>query len=293
MSIDEYALFDPFSWGALLRGASIYSFREFYAAKNQLLRYDDRTGYLNYGLWEEGEATSNPSARLVAALADGLPRGAYDLLDVGSGLGQPSIDLLAHTGARRVIGVNRDARQVQIANARLAREGLSDRIQHIAADAAEIGSLGSERFGGAVSVEALAEMPDLDRVLSGIYRALKPESPLVFCDITVPALSRSRTGRVAARVARAMFGDTWRTEAQLTESLSRAGFCDIEVTSIGARVFPQTWAHARAQIGALRGSRVFTAALLAALNLGALARLHALGEVDYVIVRARHSPTRG
>ena len=101
----------------LLRGAKVYEFDEFYHIKNALIRYDHRDGYLNYGLWDDGDRTVNPSAALVRHVAAKLQLGPTDvLLDGGAGMGQPDIDIAQAFNVKRIIGINCNAAQVSCAN---------------------------------------------------------------------------------------------------------------------------------------------------------------------------------
>ena len=131
--------FRPLSVLALLRGAKVYEFDEFYRIKNALIRYDHRNGYLNYGLWDDGDRTVNPSAALVSHVAAKLQLGPTDvLLNVGSGMGQPDIDIAQAFNVKRIIGINCNAAQVSCANRMFAGQRLDDVIHHRVCDALEM-----------------------------------------------------------------------------------------------------------------------------------------------------------
>jgi cyclopropane fatty-acyl-phospholipid synthase-like methyltransferase len=285
----------PFSLGALARGARIYEFAEFYAAKNRLLRYDDRQDYLNYGYWCDGDATANPSASLVLAVARaaGIARGDV-VLNLGSGLGQPDVDIARAFAPARCIGVNLHHGQVAYANARAQAAGLDHVVEHRVADAQALATaLAGERPTRAVAIETLAEMPRLAEVLGGTFAALQPGGTLGFCDVVATeAAGRGRVARAVGhtltRTTSALYGDTWRTSADYAAALEAAGFEDVALTSIGPRVYTPTWRFSRSRLAAVRRlPRGRSAAIFALLNLGALAALHTLGQVDYVIGSAR------
>ena len=104
-ALDE---FTPFSLLSFLTGTLIYAFREFYVVLLNVNKLEDgRTGYMNYGFWNEGPSTKNPHASLVKAVIEqldirGLNKRAKDgqvnLLDIGCGLGQPAIDAVNSLG---------------------------------------------------------------------------------------------------------------------------------------------------------------------------------------------------
>ena len=104
-ALDEFA---PFSLFSFLTGTLIYAFREFYVVLLNVNKHEDgRTGYMNYGFWNEGPSTKNPHANLVKAVVGQLDvrvlneharNGQVNLLEVGCGLGQPAIDAVHSLG---------------------------------------------------------------------------------------------------------------------------------------------------------------------------------------------------
>lgn len=104
-ALDEFA---PFSLWGLLTGTMIYAFREFYIALLNISKFEDgRTGYMNYGFWNEGPSTKNPHASLVKAVTKQLDvqvlnshsrDGQVNLLEIGCGLGQSAVDAVHSLG---------------------------------------------------------------------------------------------------------------------------------------------------------------------------------------------------
>jgi len=289
--------FRKFRLTELLRGERIYAFREFYDAKNLLLRYDDRTDYLNYGFWAEGDATPNPSAALVEHLGRALDLGPRDVLvDVGSGLGQPAIDVVERFGVARVVGVNRQPDQVALANERARAAGLSHAVMHHVGDATTLDAAAAstaEAPTAVMSVEVLAEIPDVTRVFERARSMLSPGGRIGFCDVVAVADSGNTLARRALRSSLAwttatLYGDTWRTEAWYKDALERAGFTGVRVERIGDRVYGPTFAHARARMHALRGRGLpRTATAFAYANLRLLQALYVAGQVEYAIFTAQ------
>jgi hypothetical protein len=104
-ALDEFA---PFSLFSFLTGTLVYAFREFYVVLLNTIKLEDgRTGYMNYGFWDEGPSTKNPSANLVKAVLEQLDirvlnknarNGQAGLLEIGCGLGQSAIDAVNSLG---------------------------------------------------------------------------------------------------------------------------------------------------------------------------------------------------
>jgi ubiquinone/menaquinone biosynthesis C-methylase UbiE len=283
----------PFHLGALLRGARVYEFAEFYRAKNLLLRYDDRCDYLNYGWWADGTGTVNPSAELVTAVARAANVCAGDVvLNLGSGLGQPDVDIARRFGVGRIVGINVHAGQVAHANRRAQAASLGGVIEHHVGSAERLATLLQGSIPMRVlAIESLAEMPDLDTVLREAFAALAPGGTLALCDVMTVA-SRSAGAAVwrhfLTRTTAELYGDRWRSIDDYTKALAGAGFTEIRTRLIGGQVYPFTFRHARQQFRQLRQVRCRkAAAVLAYANLRALDLLYASGSIDYAILSAR------
>lgn len=106
----------------------------------------------------------------------GTVRGS-SVLDVGCGQGYFT-RILARRGAR-MVGVDWSSRMIESAQRHEAREPLG--IEYRLLDARQIGRVWKRpRFDRVVASMSLMDMPDLDRVLRGIHRALRPGGHLVF-----------------------------------------------------------------------------------------------------------------
>jgi cyclopropane fatty-acyl-phospholipid synthase-like methyltransferase len=285
-------IFPPLGATGLVRlalGDPVYRYREFYQVKDALLRYDHRRDYLNYGYWPDGEATPNPSAALVGLVASRLSLRHDDvLLNLGSGIGQPDVDVLRDFGPRRIIGCNVVPEQVSYANARFASLGISDRVVHRLLPAGRAGDeLAGEGVTCAISIEALAEMPGLPGILSGLARLLPAGGRLAFCDVVRTSRRPRLGGRALMAATRLLYGDHWRTEGAYGRLLEDAGFRDVACEPIGGQVYPLTCRHARERMSDPAVRRLpRSARTLAAMNMRSLERLFHAGLVDYAVISA-------
>lgn len=279
----------------LLRGAKVYEFDEFYRIKNALIRYDHRDGYLNYGLWADGDHTVNPSAALVSHVAAKLQLRSTDvLLNVGSGMGQPDIDIAEAFNVKRIIGINRNAAQVNCANRMFAHRGLEGVIQHRICDALvmedELSGLG---ISAAIIVEALAEMPSPEGVLAQVYSLLPVGGRISLCDIvTTPTDQKSFTKRLLCRglmqSITMLYGDHWERFEFYQELLTKVGFHSVQSTRIGDLVYSPMYQYAltqRQKLRAVKAPRI--AKMFANLNLRGFDALHAWRQIDYAVYWAQ------
>ena len=213
MAMDASNEFSPFRLWAFLTGTFLYAFREFYVVLLNANKFEDgRTGYINYGFWNEGPSTRNPHANLAKAVTEQLDirvmndharDGQVNLLEIGCGLGQPAIDAVHSLGRFslrirscplfmqyppgsnvNVTGVSIIPGHVAIANKLAASAGLSSKITHHLCNATKIGALQSAPFSGAYSCEVLSEIPDdgLRVFFSALYDVLPPGAEFSFAD---------------------------------------------------------------------------------------------------------------
>lgn len=292
---DDAAFRTRFSLLGLLANEQIYRYKAFYDVKALVTRYDERTDYCNYGYWADGAATPNPSAALVQLLATRLNLTEDDvLLNVGSGTGQPDVDIARTTPVRKILGVNICAEQVEYANAKARDEGLAHRIAHRVLSADQVASLTSEGVTCVMCLESVAEMPDHEAVLRACMDALPQGGRLVLCDLSrrapPPGSTLRRAAGASLRLATApLFGDNWRSGEEYAEVLHRCGASDVVVESIGDRVYPDLCREAQARFPAMdRATHVpGSVKLLSRLNFWSLRQLHEWKQIDYVLVSAR------
>jgi sterol 24-C-methyltransferase len=102
------------------------------------------------------------------------------ILDIGSGIGGPALNIAASTGVH-VTGIDLVAEHVAIAIERAARVGLASRTEFRCADAARM-PFPNERFDGAYIFESGCYLPDKARFYQEILRVLRPGGVFVGID---------------------------------------------------------------------------------------------------------------
>ncbi|WP_171166944.1 cyclopropane-fatty-acyl-phospholipid synthase family protein [Streptomyces sp. I05A-00742] len=153
-------------------------------------RYSERTaallgGSIHFGHWPDaagGGSVAEASDRMTRLMTDCLGAGPGDhVLDIGCGTGRPALRLARTTGAS-VTGITVSTRQVHLATAAAAAEGLADRVVFRYADAADL-PFPPGSFDAAWLFESLLHMPDPRRVLLGIADVLRPGGRLAIANV--------------------------------------------------------------------------------------------------------------
>jgi cyclopropane fatty-acyl-phospholipid synthase-like methyltransferase len=179
---------------------------------------------------------------LVAALAR-LETETH-VLDVGCGIGAPALRFARRYGCRAT-GVNISAEQVRQGRALIAQAGLSDRVRIRRADARAL-EFPNGTFDSIVCLESAGDIcvtdADKDRLVSELYRVLRPGGHVGFSDLAL----RAHPTRAENRVLRAVL---YHSGAELVSDwpaiFTRQGFRIVECRDIIRETLP-TWTHARA-----------------------------------------------
>lgn len=122
-------------------------------------------------IWGEGYmAPGGPGS--VAKMLEGIKTAGRRILDIGSGIGGPAIEMAARHGAS-VVGIDLEAPLVERANADAARAGLGEacRFQQVEAGALPFGNA---EFDIVTSAGALTQTEDKAALLAEILRVLRP-----------------------------------------------------------------------------------------------------------------------
>ena len=206
-------------------------------------------GWLNLGLWEgpgdehEAEAAVH---RLVRTLASHLPTGG-SILDVANGLGAQDSVIDDVASPRLLIALNITESQL-----RAGREWLdAARARPVLADAVRL-PIRSHGVDGVISIEAAFHFSSRPRFFGEVRRVLRRGGRLAMSDISVERRQPKSMSEVFAGFSNLR---TWgikrralQSSAEISESLHRHGFTDIEIRSVGGRVFPPAIAFMRSRL---------------------------------------------
>ena len=156
---------------------------DFYDVYNKLLRnhWDDN---FHFGYWIDendkssiGEATDRFNDVMISKLPVGP--GAR-VLDLGCGIGKPTVALAKATGAS-VVGISINQNQVDLGTERAAEEGLADRVTFQVADAHDL-PFEDNSFDAVLAFESIVHMKRLP-ALNEVARVLKPGGRVALTDL--------------------------------------------------------------------------------------------------------------
>jgi cyclopropane fatty-acyl-phospholipid synthase-like methyltransferase len=294
VSAEESHLFNPFSLIQLIKGAQIYKFKVFYEIKNLLLRYDERADYVNLGYWCYNDSMSNPSAKLVDHIISKLRLTSEDtLLNIGSGLGQPDIDIINNFPVKKIIGINISKEQVTYANNKFKSLNLDRIIEHHVLNASQIGeNLDTKGITCVAIIEAIAEIPAFKKLITGSYKILPPGGRFTFCDIVRTNnvkinVIKKLVGLFLLKIDTFIYGDYWRRRNDYIENLTNNGFTNIQSNDIGKNVYPHLYEHVKNRFSILKKKKYpLILRTLTYLNIRGLALLYAWNLIDYTVFYA-------
>lgn len=134
--------------------------------------YDDRILTFLAALWGEGYLSPGGPDE-VARVLEGLDLNGCTVLDIGSGAGGATTDLVRNHGAARVIGIDTAPDGCAAARALAAARGLSDRVQivHVAPGPLPFPDA---CFDCVFSKDSIIHIPDKEGLAAEVFRVLRP-----------------------------------------------------------------------------------------------------------------------
>lgn len=131
-------------------------------------------------LWGEGYLSPGGPAE-VARILDGVDVNGKTVLDIGSGSGGITVDLVRRHGAGKVIGIDVEADVCRAARARAEQAGLADRIEIREVTPGPF-PLPDESLDIVFSKDSIVHIPDKEWLAREAFRVLRPGGWFVASD---------------------------------------------------------------------------------------------------------------
>ena len=167
----------------------------------------------------------------VATLVAGLDIAGRDVLDIGCGLGGPSVELVANHGASRVTGIDTQAAQIASAQALAASRGVADRVAFERIEPGPL-SFADSAFDVVFSMGALMQIAGKPALFAEVCRVLRPGGAFTANDLLRPDDGPPPAG-LAEFVETAGLVYHWVSLATTRDALDGAGFTDVVIDDRG------------------------------------------------------------
>jgi erythromycin 3''-O-methyltransferase len=219
-------------------------------------------GYLNFGLWEDGNedylrAAENLVLRIGSML--GLNSNSH-VLDVAPGMGPQDVLLYRTFGNPRIDALDATWKHVEHGLRRAREHGIESNVVFHHGSATAV-PFADETFSHVMSIEGPEHFNTRDRFFGEAYRVLKPGGVMALSDYTLGRPLQSALDRVVVeltcRVWKVPRANVWTTE-RYGERLAAHGFSRVEVREVGSLVIPgyyreQRRKEVRRELARIRG----------------------------------------
>ncbi len=198
----------------------------------------EQSGIFNLGYAENPKNAGLTEAQrnLVRMSVRDLPRSGR-WLDVGCGVGGPACLLARETPDIFITGINISLKQLHQARTRVSDAGLDSRIEFSSGDALRIPFRDSS-FHGLYAIETAFHYPDKAAFAREAYRVLDQGGRIAVADIIVKSEKHLFLDPLRIVIGKRFLSSTELfTREEWHHSIERAGFTDIRIEDVSARVF--------------------------------------------------------
>ena len=174
-------------------------------------------------IWGEGYMAPGGPGN-VRKMVEGLDLRGKRVLDIGCGLGGPACELAAEHGAR-VLGIDIEARPIELARCRASALGLADRVEFRLVEPGPL-PCAAESIDIVLSAGAFTQIEDKRGIFAECRRVLVPGGAITCYDWTTPGGELSQDMRYWIELEGLTYA--MQTPEHLAELLAEAGFVEIE-----------------------------------------------------------------
>jgi SAM-dependent methyltransferase len=177
-------------------------------------------------LWGEGHLSPGGPDE-VARVLDGLDLAGCNVLDIGCGLGGIAVDLVRRHDAASVIGIDVELPVCEHARRRVARAGLSDRIEVRLVEPGPL-PFADATFDVVFSKDSVVHIADKEALCHDVFRSLRPGGWFAASDWLI-AHDGEPSPAMAAYIAAEALDFGMASPARYERALLAAGFVDVEL----------------------------------------------------------------
>ena len=131
-------------------------------------------------IWGEGFLSPGGAAEVARVLGPYSIEGS-DILDIGCGTGGIDVALVRAHGAGTVVGIDVEKKSIDLADRRLAKHGLQDRIKYQLVDPGPL-PFPNETFDFVFSKDAIIHIQDKRGLYGEAFRVIRPGGQLIVSD---------------------------------------------------------------------------------------------------------------
>ncbi|VXD25118.1 class I SAM-dependent methyltransferase [Planktothrix paucivesiculata] len=248
ITIREFILY-PVKEIMYLRGKIDVTDNYTYAAQEDFNLHDPNIPrWLNFGYWKEETTYNRACAALARKLGEIAKLSAGDqVLDVGFGFAEQDLLWVRENNVDSIIGLNLTELQVEIAQERVAKAGLSERI-HLQVGSATKIPFEENYFDKVTALECAFYFNTREDFFAEAFRVLQPGGVLAVADC-LPSVGRKIDFwlRVNSKKMFIPIANLYDRNAYV-EKLKSCGFVNIQAISISEYVW-SAWVYYFAQVG--------------------------------------------
>ena len=111
---------------------------------------------------------------------------ATRVMDIATGTGDLAITMAKHLPATQILGVDLSEEMLGVARGKVAKRGMSDRIELVKGDAENIATVGDGDMDAVTVAFGVRNFENLERGLKEIHRTLREGGTFVVLELSVP-----------------------------------------------------------------------------------------------------------
>ena len=253
---------------------------------------DFHKGYLNFGLWENGNTDYIQAAEnLIHRLGELLELKDSNLLDVACGMGAQDVYLHQNFSVKSITALDLMYEHLEYGKNRALEANLEDKIDFVNDTATKL-PFNDQTFDRVLCVEGLIHFDTRNDFFKEAYRCMKDDGVMVVSDYCLAKTPTKKWQQLAVGGTCKMWNiprENVSTISEYKSTLEKIGFTDVEIIPVGKKVIPGYFKeqHSKECLEELTRIRGFFAGRIGHIIDHAVYRSFKWGLIDYILVKAR------